>query len=893
MWKITAIDDGADTVTIIDSEGNGGSPSAAGSTQATLSRWYTTMQAWEDARDGDLVARDAVEKGELYNDSTFTGTIDIDDSTTDSTRYMWLTVAPSDRHIGVAGTGVVIDPTGTGYPMTLRDDYTHVEWLEITGWTGIANGTAGIRIDNASNVSVNHVILHDNPDPTYNNSCFTVGTSGGATVRNSLMYNCDRRGIEGAGDTLSVYNCTVYGSVEGGIVQTAGTMIAKNNLSMNNISDYQGTMDAASDYNMSSNGTARGSDLDSGTTDASGNSGVTVVDAGQNFNTTVKPDVDAGIPVWFNNDTVSKSSRVASVDSDTQLTLTDAGVTGDSDAFSLNHSTYYQIAANEFVSLTSGSENFHLKDGANAINAGVDPSAGFSDDIDGDTRPVGVRWDVGADEAPASFGGGTVTNTYTIGTATLNVNITGVTGGPVFWIVQLAAADLSGVAVNDELTDEASTAKSWKITAIDDGADTVTVIDSEGNGGSPSAAGSTQATLSRWYTTMQAWEDARDGDLVARDAVEKGEMYKDSVFSGQINIDGSTTDATRYMWLTVAPGERHNGTAGTGAKIDPTGDIDWLGAINIKDPYTKIEWLEITGFTGIEARGVQIDGTFDGTNKGENTTINQLLIHDYPDASNDTRGIAVINGSVAVNTITNTIIYGGDTTGILVSGSNTAASVTNVTLNNAGSRGIYVGTSGTVTATNTVSVNHSAADYGTTGTGVYDAASDYNMSSDGTAPGTDLDSGTTDASGNTGVTVVDAGQNFNTTVKPDVDAGEPVWFNNDTDSASSRVVAVVNGTTLTLAEPGVTGDSKAFSVNTSAYYLTAADQFMSLTSGAEDFHLRRTADAIDAGTDLSGTFTLDIDGQVRPFGDAWDVGADERRHRAGRGASGATNPSVY
>ena len=55
-----------------------------------------------------------------------------------------------------------------------------------------------------------------------------------------------------------------------------------------------------------------------------------------------------------------------------------------------------------------------------------------------------------------------------------------------------------------------------------------------------------------------------------------------------------------------------------------------------------------------------------------------------------------------------------------------------------------------------------------------------------------------------------------------------------------------------------------------------SNQFVSLTVGSEDFHLKAGADAIDAGTDLSPAFAIDIDAQLRPWGAQWDMGADER-----------------
>lgn len=50
--------------------------------------------------------------------------------------------------------------------------------------------------------------------------------------------------------------------------------------------------------------------------------------------------------------------------------------------------------------------------------------------------------------------------------------------------------------------------------------------------------------------------------------------------------------------------------------------------------------------------------------------------------------------------------------------------------------------------------------------------------------------------------------------------------------------------------------------------------FVSVTAGSEDYHLVETALLRGMGTDLSATFTVDIDGDTRSDG-AWDIGADE------------------
>jgi hypothetical protein len=77
-----------------------------------------------------------------------------------------------------------------------------------------------------------------------------------------------------------------------------------------------------------------------------------------------------------------------------------------------------------------------------------------------------------------------------------------------------------------------------------------TVVSSIGSGGG------------RDYSTMQAWEDACPANLVSVDQVWEGQCYNDSEFTAQVSIGGITTDATRYVHLTAAPGQSFQDQAG-------------------------------------------------------------------------------------------------------------------------------------------------------------------------------------------------------------------------------------------------------------------------------------------------------------------------------------------
>ena len=63
-----------------------------------------------------------------------------------------------------------------------------------------------------------------------------------------------------------------------------------------------------------------------------------------------------------------------------------------------------KLAANQFVSIVIGSEDLHLKNGADAVDTGqnLGTTKEFNIDIDGDDRDaLGDDWDIGADQGIA------------------------------------------------------------------------------------------------------------------------------------------------------------------------------------------------------------------------------------------------------------------------------------------------------------------------------------------------------------------------------------------------------------------------------------------------------------------------------------------------------------
>ncbi|MHC4767455.1 MAG: right-handed parallel beta-helix repeat-containing protein [Planctomycetota bacterium] len=228
--------------------------------------------------------------------------------------------------------------------------------------------------------------------------------------------------------------------------------------------------------------------------------------------------------------------------------------------------------------------------------------------------------------------------------------------------------------------------------------------------------------IERVYSGVQAlqdWEDDRQADLVTLSRREVGVCYNDDSVGPFINplvVNGSTTDETHYMMLTVASGQRHNGIAGAGARLDAGGGFS-TRPISVKDPYTRIEWLEITNWLD-DHSGVYFDES-PAEDNADNSSVSNLLLHNFFTGTSD----SALHFRADNVTAQNTIIYDGDGEGIRVR-LGTGHVIDNCTIYGIIGDGVYQLSGTGVSIRNTICVGNTSDDFDLQGTVDY---FDYNM----------------------------------------------------------------------------------------------------------------------------------------------------------------------
>jgi hypothetical protein len=385
----------------------------------------------------------------------------------------------------------------------------------------------------------------------------------------------------------------------------------------------------------------------------------------------------------------------------------------------------------------------------------------------------------------------------------------------------------TGVNIGDkvEIVDESSyySTFTYRVTGISGTSYTLAYITDSGSWGDTSPCdlmdmsfSQAPATFKRFYTSMSNWEAGLDDTSVYSSSdIAVGECHNDSVFNERVTINGGTTVNLASVKLTVHSDSRHTGTAGTGARIIPTGATKH-NIIDIARDDVTVEWLEVSGelsSAGGADRGVRAGAG--GAVSRDNIYIRNNLIHDMQASTYGTTGIQVFGIGTNIF-ITNNFIYNITRTnagshGIHTSGGSGSEiycnTLFNISSTSGDAQGIYVGSSAEIVKDNiALSVSGTTASKCfSIGTGSANAASDYNLSDDLTA-----------------------------------------WGSNSVTSSDGA---------------------------------TAANTIADTTSGSEDLHLKSGSYAIGAGVDLGTTPTgveIDIDGRNRDTeGDTWDIGADQ------------------
>jgi hypothetical protein len=317
---------------------------------ATFKRAYSTITSWESQLDlteyyssGD----DAV--GECYKDSTFNENLTINGGGSVGLNSVKLTVAEADRHDGTENSGATIDYTGSSQSVIVvaRDNVT-IEWLEFDMSSGSSNSS--------------------------NNRATTIDSSAttGIYFRNNLIYD-------------------LWGSFPIAVAIGSGGDSSNTRYFTNNIIyNVDDSDDRAKAFQVSS---PHPTNFWNNTTYKI-RTGRSSKDAYAYYSTNSTGMVIKNCVGYMGSSSgADYFSHNADSSSDYNATDESTATGGSNDITG--------ISTTEFVSVTAGTEDLHVAEGAQCVGAGVDlgTTAGVNIDIDGFDRTTRTAWSIGAGDA--------------------------------------------------------------------------------------------------------------------------------------------------------------------------------------------------------------------------------------------------------------------------------------------------------------------------------------------------------------------------------------------------------------------------------------------------------------------------------------------------------------
>ena len=322
-------------------------------TIGTSSRDYSTIAAWEaDLSDASIYSNNDDAVGVCYNDSAFNETVTINGgnsiggSSGQDLNSRKLTVHADSKHDGTAGSGARNVYTGSTNPvLKISIDNTTVEWLEYdcSGAGAASRQLIQVANDVTAGIYISNMIIHGVGNTTGNTMAIVVNNGGNASNTRYLANNI-------------IYDISDASTANFGLFCTNGS--GKSEV-----------------YNNTIHGTGT-------------NTG------------------DFGLYILNGNIVAKNNISMASGGKDIEESgspTEEYNMTSDATA-SGTGAQASKTTADQFVSVTGGSEDLHIKSGSDAIDNGVDlGTTGNSNiDINGRDRDAqGDTWDIGAHELVA------------------------------------------------------------------------------------------------------------------------------------------------------------------------------------------------------------------------------------------------------------------------------------------------------------------------------------------------------------------------------------------------------------------------------------------------------------------------------------------------------------
>lgn len=227
---------------------------------------YSSLSAWEAAKQADIVAADQIQEAECY-DFAVTDTCTIAGWTVDATRYIRIFTPSDERHDGTTASGFRMTANTTSDILRLAENFIRIEGLALIQPNANVTAVGNVGMDAAAgDIRVSHCVVSSTVSPVSDQAGWalyfpSIDASVVLRIWNNIIYDWGNgAGSNGYGINLLtttgavayVYNNTIY-NCRAGIVTDSTNHLLKNNIcDTNSAADYSGTVSASCLTNLSS-----------------------------------------------------------------------------------------------------------------------------------------------------------------------------------------------------------------------------------------------------------------------------------------------------------------------------------------------------------------------------------------------------------------------------------------------------------------------------------------------------------------------------------------------------------------------------------------------------------------------------------------------------------------